>query len=85
MYTYLSSILIESDVSYFRNPVVAPRGDLLRPRKRRLWGVYRWNAAQCLQEQIDATRGVEYTKRLAKSRAIKDRFGRRAIMRDLQG
>lgn len=47
--------------------------------------LYRWDAAQRLQEQIDKTRGVECIKRLAQSRAIKDRFGRRAIMKDLQG
>lgn len=45
----------------------------------------RWKAARCLQEQMDATQGVEYTRRLAKSRAINARHARRAIMVDVQG
>ncbi|CAM9811482.1 unnamed protein product, partial [Laminaria digitata] len=45
----------------------------------------RWNAASCLQDQFDSARGVEITRRLAKSRAIDARFSRRSVMKDLQG
>ncbi|CAM9140552.1 unnamed protein product [Ectocarpus fasciculatus] len=48
-------------------------------------GFDRWNAAQCLQEQVDAARGVEHTRRLAKSRGITARFTRRSMMKDFQG
>ncbi|CAM9152943.1 unnamed protein product [Ectocarpus sp. 12 AP-2014] len=48
-------------------------------------GFDRWNAARCLQEQVDAARGVEHTRRLAKSRGITARFTRRSMMKDLQG
>ncbi|CAM9960619.1 unnamed protein product [Ectocarpus sp. 6 AP-2014] len=49
------------------------------------FGFDRWNAARCLQEQVDAARGVEHTRRLAKSRGITARFTRRSMMKDLQG
>lgn len=76
-----STANINHDVERYQNAVSISNTTNITHRS----SVHRWNAARCLQEQVDAARGVEHTRRLAKSRGITARFTRRSMMKDLQG